>query len=132
MKPAGAKLSKNQRVVLDALSDGGRPLSAYQILDRPDVRDNGLKAPLTIYRALDKLIKLGLVHRIESLNAFLPCDHEPHDEPAAFMICQDCKQTIEVALRSLRGTLERQASEHGFEVEQMHVEVSGRCAKCAR
>lgn len=125
------KLSKNQQVVLDALHTYGRPLSAYQILDMDLVRSKGLKAPLTIYRALDKLIEYGLVHRIESLNAFVLCDHDPHVDPAAFMICNDCKRTIEVATRSLQRTVSKQAAEQGFEVDSMHIEISGRCEKCA-
>ncbi|GAF76572.1 unnamed protein product, partial [marine sediment metagenome] len=65
------KLTRNQDVVIKALAAIGQPLSAYRILDLDCVRDAGLKAPLTIYRALDKLVALGLVHRIESLNAFV-------------------------------------------------------------
>ncbi len=129
--PSKQKLSKNQSVVLDALNGQAQPLSAYQILDLETVRAQGLKAPLTIYRALDKLIEFGLVHRIESLNAFVVCDHEPHTEPAAFMICNDCRQTIEVGTRSLQRAVSKQAAEQGFTVEQMHIEISGRCEKCA-
>ena len=130
MTAPNPKLSKNQQVVLDALRDG-RPLSAYQILNLDRVRAQGLKAPLTIYRALDKLIEFGLVHRIESLNAFVLCGHEPHSDPAAFMICSDCKRTIEVGTRSLQRAVKKQAAAQGFEVDHMHVEVSGRCEKCA-
>lgn len=125
------KLTRNQDVVISALKAAGGPLSAYQILDLEDVRDKGLKAPLTIYRALDKLIELGLVHRIESLNAFVTCDHEPHVEPAAFMICQDCRATIEFSTSSLRRSIARYAGQHGFQMEGMHLEVSGHCEACA-
>ena len=125
------KLTKNQQVVLDTLRDSSAPMSAYQILDVDSVRAKGLKAPLTIYRALEKLIEAGLVHRIESLNAFVHCDREQHAEPPAFMICNDCKQIIEVGTRSIRRAVLKQAAEQGFEVEQMHVEVSGRCRSCS-
>ena len=125
------KLSKNQHVVLSALEAAERPLSAYQLLDLEDVRVQGLKAPLTIYRALDKLISLGLVHRIESLNAFVACDHEPHTAPAAFMICNDCRQTIEVGVASVERSMAEQAAEQGFRVDSMHIEISGRCEKCS-
>ena len=124
------KLSKNQQAVFDVLRESGGPMSAYQILDAEAVRSKGLKAPLTIYRALEKLTKLGLVHRIESLNAFVACDHEPHAEPPAFMICLDCKRTIEVGTRAVQQTIDRQAAEQGFEVHHMHVEISGRCQAC--
>ena len=125
------KLTRNQEVVFKALKATGQPLSAYQILALDKVRDSGLKAPLTIYRALDKLIERGLVHRIESLNAFVLCDHEPHSEPAAFMICQDCRSTIEFSARSLHRSVAREAGVHGFHMEAMHLEVSGHCAACA-
>ncbi len=125
------KLTKNQGVVLDALRESAGPMSAYQILDVETVRAKGLKAPLTIYRALDKLIEAGLVHRIESLNAFVPCCHEHHTEPPAFMICQECKHIIEVGTRAIQRTVLKQAEEQGFEVRQMHVEVTGRCSACA-
>ena len=125
------KLTRNQQVVMSALKDAGQPLSAYQILDLKAVRDNSLKAPLTIYRALDKLIALGQVHRIESLNAFVVCDHEPHSEPAAFMICQDCRCTIEFSTTSLSRSIARHAGQHGFHMEGMHLEVSGHCQACA-
>lgn len=125
------KLTKNQQVVLDALRACETPMSAYQILDVDSVRSKGLKAPLTIYRALDKLIEAGLVHRIESLNAFVSCVQEHHTESPAFMICTECKHIIEVGTRSVEKTLMKQAAEAGFEVEQLHVEVSGRCRNCA-
>ena len=127
---ATEKLTKNQSVVLDALRQNSAPLSAYQILDVESVREKGLKAPLTIYRALDKLIEAGLVHRIESLNAFIPCCHEHHTEPPAFMICQNCKRIIEVGTRAIQRAVLKQAEEQGFQVEQMHVEVTGRCQAC--
>jgi Fur family zinc uptake transcriptional regulator len=131
MASSAPKLSKNQQVVFDALRESGRPMSAYQILDKDDVRSKGLKAPLTIYRALDKLIEFGIVHRIESLNAFVLCDHEPHAEPAAFMICSDCRKTIEVGTQSLQRAVNKEAVEQGFQVDHMHIEVSGRCGDCA-
>ena len=124
------KLTKNQSVVMAALQSADRPLSAYQILDLEMVRAAGLKAPLTIYRALEKLIEKGLVHRIESLNAFVVCDHEPHAEPAAFMICNDCKRSIEFPAGNLKRSVNRQASARRFEIDELHVEVSGRCEDC--
>ncbi|MGI9523184.1 MAG: Fur family transcriptional regulator, partial [Hyphomicrobiaceae bacterium] len=123
-------LTKNQQAVLETLRDSKAPMSAYQILDVDAVRSKGLKAPLTIYRALDKLMEIGLVHRIESLNAFVPCDQEHHASSPAFMICQECKRIVEVASRAIQRTVLKQAAEKGFEVDQVLVEVSGRCSEC--
>ena len=128
---ADADLTRNQKIVLSVLSDAGRPLGAYQILDDDKVREAGLKAPLSIYRALDKLIDLGLIHRVESLNAFVVCDHGNHSDPAAFMVCADCKQTIEFTAPSLQRAVARYAAEHDFSIGALHLEVSGQCEKCA-
>ena len=82
MRCETTRLTKNQSVVLNALKSGDTPMTAYEILGLERVRAAGLKAPLTIYRALDKLIKAGLVHRIETINAFVACEHRPHPGPA--------------------------------------------------
>ena len=70
------QLTKNQGLVFDVLSHSQGPLSAYTILDK--LRDHGFRAPLQVYRALEKLLEFGLVHRLESINAFVACAH-PHE-----------------------------------------------------
>ena len=67
------KLSRNQGKVLSALRKAKEPLSAYAILDR--VRTSGISHPPTVYRALNELIQLGMVHRLQSRSAFVACDH---------------------------------------------------------
>lgn len=70
------KLSRNQSLVLSVLQSSDQPLSAYTILDR--LRDDGLRAPLQIYRALEKLMEAGRIHRLESMNALVICCHSKH------------------------------------------------------
>ena len=82
-------LTRNQSLVFNALTRAPGPLSAYSLLDQ--LRDKGLRAPLQVYRALDKLVAFGMVHRLESLNAFVACRHpdcETH-ENIAFTICEE-------------------------------------------
>lgn len=124
-------LTRNQQAVLDALAAADRPLTAYDILALPRIRKAGLKAPLTIYRALDRLIADGLVHRIESLNAFVACGHGHHDHATGFLICGDCGRTLEVPLAACESHLAGRAREQGFAVEAVKVEMTGRCPDCA-
>ena len=92
MKPR--QLNDNDRSVLGALGDSSKPLSAYDILDR--ARSDTLKAPVQVYRALEKLEEKGLVHRIEALNAFVACaDHEHPGHRPGFVICRDCRSVRE-------------------------------------
>ena len=86
------ELTKKQTLVMDLLKNNKVPLSAYDILDK--LHDFGFRAPLQVYRALDKLIELGLVHRLETLNAFVACQHKNcesnYKKTTMFTICEMC------------------------------------------
>src|SRR5580693_3177144 len=84
------RLTTLRRQVLEVLAASHKPIGAYEIIDRI-ARKKTRPAPITIYRALDFLMKQGLVHRIESRNAYLACTHN-HDSNAlvAFLMCESC------------------------------------------
>jgi Fur family transcriptional regulator, zinc uptake regulator len=124
-------LTRNQSLVLDTLSHADGPLSAYTILDR--LRDEGFRAPLQVYRALDKLTGMGLVHRLESLNAFVACAH-PHCHGGgmiAFAICEKCGQVDEFSDEVVVERLSSWTGEHGFRPQKTTIEIRGTCAHCA-
>ncbi|MCV3242329.1 Fur family transcriptional regulator [Mesorhizobium sp. ZC-5] len=124
-------LTKNQTLVLNALSRAGGPLSAYTILDQ--LRDEGFRAPLQVYRALEKLLERGLVHRLESLNAFVACAHD-HDHAhglTAFAICEKCGQVSEFSDEVVEKRLKDWAGKSGFHATKTTIEIRGDCANCA-
>jgi Fur family transcriptional regulator, zinc uptake regulator len=124
-------LTRNQSLVLDTLSHADGPLSAYTILDR--LRDAGFRAPLQVYRALDKLTGMGLVHRLESLNAFVACAH-PHCHGGgmiAFAICEKCGQVDEFSDEVVVERLSSWTGEHGFRPQKTTIEIRGTFARCA-
>jgi Fur family zinc uptake transcriptional regulator len=125
------ELTKNQTLVLAALTQAHGPLSAYAILDR--LRDRGIRAPLQVYRALDRLIASGMVHRLESLNAFVACRHSGCDAGAtqAFAICEKCGEVAELANDRLDAEIGRIAGGDGFRPRKATVEISGLCRACA-
>ena len=135
-----ADLNKNDRKVLSALGRSEKPLSAYDILDR--ARSDALKAPVQVYRALEKLEGRGLVHRIEALNAFVACsEHDEHCHAAhegehrhpahrpGFVICRDCGSVREFEDPRV-AELAAEAAGEGFSVDLVALEVYGRCADC--
>ena len=127
---ATGDLTKNQSLVMGTLNKARGPLSAYTILDQ--LRDHGFRAPLQVYRALDKLVEYGLVHRLESLNAFVACSHaecESHGQ-TAFTICQSCGDVTELADDDLAGQLKSLAARSGFTVHRSTVELRGLCRDC--
>jgi Fur family zinc uptake transcriptional regulator len=127
---ASAKLTKNQTLVFHALEDAEKPLGAYDLLDV--LRGDGLRSPLQVYRALDKLMGLGLVHRLESLNAFVMCSHcgDAGHDSAAFTICRACGKVDEVDDPGLARLLMQLAAESGFLLEKSTIELRGVCAGC--
>ena len=121
-------LTRNQGLVLGVLRQAAAPRSAYDILD--GLRADGFRAPLQVYRALDKLVERGLVHRLESLNAFVACAHPGEDHLPAFLICTDCRRVAETAAPAGRGMLEAAASASGFRLERILIDAEGCCAHC--
>ena len=123
-------LTKNQLRVLERLEAAIGPLSAYTLLDQ--LRDDGFRAPLQVYRALDTLMKGGLVHRLESLNAFVACA-EPHDHShrmTAFAICDTCGQVMEFSDHAVGEQLDEWVGATGFVAKKAVIEFRGTCAKC--
>lgn len=122
-------LTPNQQLVWNALLAAGTPLGAYALLER--LQGGKLKAPLQIYRALDKLVDLGLVHRVESLNAFVACAHRHEaDGPTAFAICDTCGQVQEFTDPGIGRGLSRWSKQKAFKLAKVTVELRGLCNDC--
>ncbi|MFK7966270.1 MAG: Fur family transcriptional regulator [Burkholderiaceae bacterium] len=128
--PAAADLTKNQALVMGALTQADGPLSAYTILDQ--LRDHGFRAPPQVYRALDKLIESGLVHRLESLNAFVACRHSDCEDHKAvvFMICRNCSSVSEIPDNALSKRIKLLAQDVHFALNKSTVELLGICSRC--
>ncbi|RYD89941.1 MAG: transcriptional repressor [Sphingomonadales bacterium] len=131
---AAPELTRNQSLVLGVLKQAAAPRSAYDILD--GLRGEGMRAPLQVYRALDKLMEMGLVHRLESLNAFVACA-DPHDHAhhahgvTAFAICEDCGSVTEFHDDAIESRLSAWQSTEHFKPEKTTIEIRGHCRACS-
>ncbi len=125
----GARLTALRKKVLERVWDSHAPIGAYDILDRME-RKGRAPAPITVYRALDFLMKQGLVHRLASLNAYVGCGATgtPHD--AQFLICDGCGVMAELNERPIGRAISQGASRVGFTVNASVVEVRGLCPDC--
>jgi Fur family transcriptional regulator, zinc uptake regulator len=125
----GARLTRLRRRVLELVWQGHAAVEAYDLLAELD-RKGGAAKPPTVYRALDFLMAQGLVHRLESLNAYIGCPQPeaPHD--GRFLICQACGQVSEFEAPAIQSAIETQAADLGFAVGQQMVEVHGVCRGC--
>ena len=124
------RLTPIRRQVLEVLLGSHKPLGAYEIMDRA-AADGARPAPITIYRALDFLRDNGLVHRIESRNAFVACvSNHAAGELVVFLICEHCGAVGEAASAAVADQLKSAARAAGFAPKTPVIEISGVCAHC--
>ena len=125
----GARLTRLRRRVLELVWQGHSAVKAYDLLGALD-RGAGTAKPPTVYRALDFLMAHGLVHRLESLNAYVGCPQPdaPHD--GQFLICDACGIVNEFAAPAIEAAIAGEAADQGFAIEQRTLEVRGVCRSC--
>src|SRR5438034_11825717 len=126
------KFTPIRRHVLQALLSSHRPLGAYEVIDEL-AKSMPRPAPITVYRALDFLMENGLVHRIESRNAYLACAHD-HDATSmvAFLICEHCGSVGEIPATLVAQGVNAAARASGFAPKMSVVEIAGTCAHCQK
>ena len=128
---SGARLTPLRRSVLALILGAETPLTAYQLLDRLRASHAGAVPP-TVYRALDFLLDQKLIHRVESLNAFIPCvEGGAHRHEAQFLICRHCGSVEEIDDTPVSAALNVAATRGGFRADHAMVEITGTCAACA-
>ena len=125
-------LSKNQQIVLDLIEKSREPVKAYSILN--NVQKKGIKAPPQVYRALEKLIQLGKIHKVESKNAFVVCKNSNCEITKAtiFSICEICDKVTEIANNKLSKFLNNFDDNTGMKYKKYNLEFFGLCKKCKK
>ena len=125
-------LTKNQQIVFDLIEKSREPVKAYSILNI--VQKKGIKAPPQVYRALEKLIKLGKIHKVESKNAFVACKSTNCETSKAtiFSICEICEKVTEIANNKLSNFLNNFDDKTGMKYKKYNLEFFGLCKKCKK
>ena len=125
------KLTDLRRRVLELIWDRHAPVRAYDLLDQLRAERRGA-APPTVYRALEFLIDAGLVHRIESLNAYIGCGQPAASHGGQFLICAECGLVAELDDDEVSHRISERARQLGFTVRRQTIEITGLCGQCAR
>lgn len=125
----GEKLTPIRRKVLELLLASGRATKAYSLLDEMRQIHPG-SAPPTVYRALDFLLSAGLIHRIESINAFAVCHDLTQCQHGILVVCQQCGNVTELHEPKLRQALVAQIEAAGYRLSGDGIELKGVCAQC--
>lgn len=124
----GQRFTALRRRVLELVWRRHKAVGAYEILEM--LQREGRAAPPTVYRALDFLKQMGLVHRIATLNAYIGCAQpgEPHD--GQFLICESCHTLAELDVQAIAGAIKKSARDSGFVARRHTVEIMGLCPNC--
>ncbi len=127
----GVRLTAIRRSILELICANHKAIGAYELLDLFRERDPKAK-PVTIYRALDFLIEEGLVHKIESLNAFIACLQAETQHKSAILICDRCKNAYEINATSVYDSLYSLSEAVEFKPLYLTLELHGLCASCQK
>ncbi|EIT69010.1 MULTISPECIES: Fur family transcriptional regulator [Hydrocarboniphaga] len=128
---AGEQLTPARINAYAELVAQGRAVSAYELLALLETREGRKLAPLTVYRQLEFLTRVGLVHRLASTQSFLVCEHPDHPHEGLYLVCSSCGRADELESDSLTQLIGKAAKSRGFKSEKRIVEVQGTCHDCA-
>ncbi|WP_299878119.1 Fur family transcriptional regulator [uncultured Cocleimonas sp.] len=126
----GLKFTAIRRKVLELVWESHKPAKAYDILEKL-AKEDGAPVPPTVYRALDFLLQNGLVHRLNSLNAFVGCSHPGLHKQCYFLICTHCEEVTECCTNQLGKAIGVSAKENSFTTESVSLEILGSCKTCS-
>ncbi|HNR75773.1 MAG TPA: Fur family transcriptional regulator [Parvularculaceae bacterium] len=121
-------LTRNEMLVWETLTEAESPLKAYEILDK--LKDKGVRAPMTVYRALEGLEQKGYIHKLEGINAFVTCKHEGPHEVQVFLVCESCASANEVELDIIESNLRPLLRRSSFQMKTARLEARGLCRNC--
>jgi Fur family zinc uptake transcriptional regulator len=125
----GLRFTTIRRRVLELVWDSHKPIGAYDILEALSAESRSA-APPTVYRALEFLIEAGLVHRLDSLNAFVGCPDPASRHAGQFLICTMCRTVTELSDAEIEELVTHKAAAGGFRAVRQMLEIEGLCKMC--
>ncbi len=126
------RFTKLRQDVFQEIASTYTSIGAYDVLARLAEKGTRL-APISVYRAIDALIEAGVIHRLESKNAYFACrrlDHATGRRPI-FLSCEKCNAVQEADAEGIFETIDRVSRAANFQPRVKFVEVSGLCRSCA-
>tara|TARA_B100001540_G_C15623139_1_gene558568 strand:- start:172 stop:666 length:495 start_codon:yes stop_codon:yes gene_type:complete len=129
LREMGKAIGTNDEPVLNLLLSNHRIFSAYDIAERISKMGKRVQ-PVQIYRSLEKLMALGLVHRLSTKNGFIACYEEGECATGQFLICTECESVKEIDSQLINREIHDSAQENSFSIGSKSIEVLGVCGNC--
>lgn len=127
----GVNMTPIRRKILELIWESHKAVKAYDLLDHIKPLNYSAK-PATVYRALDFLLDQGLIHKVESLNAYVGCNCSDRQHEQLLLICGQCHEIEERAAFDVMHALTSEIQKAGFTISYKSIEIHGTCAACAR
>ncbi len=124
-----ARLTPTRRRVLSVIWQSHRPLGAYAITEAINQTEHRVLPP-TVYRVIDFLLELGLIHRIDSLNAYIGCAFPDAPHSDTFLICRQCGSVAECCDDIIEQAISEATQRARFLPESRSLEILGLCPGC--
>tara|TARA_B100000902_G_C26957021_1_gene738647 strand:+ start:289 stop:723 length:435 start_codon:yes stop_codon:yes gene_type:complete len=124
-------LTPTRALIVNILSCHSKPRSAYDLQEEINKKNKDNINISTIYRVLDFWMKLGLVHKISSINKFLLCltPHERHIHMLNF--CTSCEKVIETCSDKMGLNFSKSMSDLDLSLNKKHsIEIPVLCTSC--
>lgn len=128
----GQRWTEMRALSYEALVTCRAAMTAYQLIDRLSHKTGRDIKPASVYRALEALSALGLIVKIESLNAFRACCSPREKHQHVFLVCGSCGHTDEMADHGIATRLTKDAQSHGFRTSRQVLELHGDCQSCQK
>lgn len=128
----GIRLTALREAVLGVLTGSHKALGAYEIIDRMNEQGRRL-APISVYRIIDVLVEAGLVHRLESKNAYFAClSRHENASSMVVLLCEACNRVAEAEAPEAWGAIKAITHDTGFSVSATVLEIQGQCPDCRK
>ncbi|PKM12510.1 MAG: Fur family transcriptional regulator [Gammaproteobacteria bacterium HGW-Gammaproteobacteria-3] len=125
----GVQLTPIRHKTLELIWTSHQAVKAYDLLERIKPFNASAK-PATVYRALDFLIEQKLIHRVESMNAFIGCNHMESQHDLLLLICERCHEIEERPAPEVMARLSQELATANFSSQRKSIEIHGVCGRC--
>lgn len=126
----GVRFTPIRREVLELIWESHRAVKAYDLLNRITPKA-GTAKPATVYRALDFLLEQGLIHKVESLNAFIGCSYSGSRHEQLLLTCVECHEVEERPGERVMDAIAKELEQAAFTMHRQAIEIHGVCTRCA-
>lgn len=125
----GYRFTEPRARVLKILLEAGKPLGAYDILQKLSDEVEHPKPP-TVYRAIQFWHQEGFIHCIDSLKSYVACSGAHHIGQIQFLVCNQCDFIQELDVSIDFSPITAAAANARFTISNCTLEIKGFCGNC--